>query len=50
MGGLRKQVLWLCAFIELGVRRGAAAGFAVDYNLWRCSLSRQWWYGVSGED
>ena len=49
-GGFGKLALWLYAFIELGVRRGVAAGFAVDYILWRCSLSWQWWYGGSGED
>ena len=50
MGGLWKQVLWLCAFIELGVRRVAAAGSAVYYNMWRCFLPREWRYGVSGGD
>ena len=50
MGGLRKRVLWLCTFFELGVRRVAAAGFAVDYNMWRCFLPREWRYGGSGGD
>ena len=48
MGGLWKQVLRLCSFSVLGVRRVAAAGSAAYYKVWRCLLSRVWRYGGSG--
>ena len=48
MGGLGEVVLWPYAFIELGLRRAAAGDSAAVYNMWRCSLPQDWWYGGSG--